>query len=148
MGIDKEDTSKENSEYSFNESYRKWRTIQREQLGISANICMLFSSASLGFMLNYLITNKTNICCCLKTELFIGCCFMFLSLSFYAIFTINRLTDFRKTGTLFKNGKNEIEVERLTKKKGEATWYLYILQIIFLFIGTILLAIGVFSIIL
>ncbi len=56
----------------FTDDYRKWRNIQREQLGISANLYMIFSSASIGFVLNLLLDKERHFTLFLKKDLFIG----------------------------------------------------------------------------
>lgn len=43
--------------------YEYFRSIQREQLGYSANIYFVFSSAIIGFVLNLLIEKKSIIIC-------------------------------------------------------------------------------------
>lgn len=39
-------------------NYKYWRGVQREQLGVSANLYFVFSSAIFGFTLNFLFDKK------------------------------------------------------------------------------------------
>lgn len=119
-------------------NYRYWRAIQRAQLGLSANIYMIFSSAALGFVLNLIIGNKGNLGCAEKTLAQTGCCFLLISLIFYGFFTHNRLKDFRKTAKLTKMNKTEDEISEKTKRNGKRTWLFYDLQRLFLAIGLII----------
>jgi len=118
-----------------NELYRYWRGVQREQLGLSANIYMIFGSAILGFLVNFLVTNKCTIGLFIKIALFIGALLVFCSLFIYSKFTKNRLNDFRNTARLLNSGKNEEEVRKETELLGKRTWELYICQICFLTFG-------------
>jgi len=126
------------------ELYRNWRGIQRDQLGISANLYMVFASAILGYVVNFLVTNKGKIECVPNVTLSISLCFLLLSLVFYVLFTHNRLKDFRETARYLKSGKSEDEVSRLTSGLGEFTWCLYDLQRFSLIVGFCISLIGLF----
>ena len=49
-------------------NYIYWRGVQREQLGVSANLYFVFSSAIFGFTLNFLFDNKSE-CLCFLVKL-------------------------------------------------------------------------------
>lgn len=121
----------------------KWRDIQREQLGYSANIYFLFSSAILGFSLDLWVNKKDFLSCISIVLLTISISFIILSLVFYALFTNNRLNDFRQTAEHYRNKKTVTEVSELTKKIGERTWLFYYIQILFLSLGFVFALIGI-----
>lgn len=121
----------------------KWRDIQREQLGYSANIYFLFSSAILGFSLDLWVNKKDLLSCISIVLLTISISFIILSLIFYALFTNNRLNDFRQTAQYYKKEKTPIEVSELTEKIGERTWLFYYIQILFLALGFLFALIGI-----
>lgn len=125
----------------------KWRDIQREQLGYSANIYFLFSSAILGFSLDLWVNKKDILSCVSVVLLTISISFIILSLIFYALFTNNRLNDFRQTAKYYKKEKTPNEVSELTEKIGERTWLFYYIQILFLALGFVfsLLGIGIYT---
>lgn len=126
--------------------YRYWRDVQRNQLGISANLYMVFSSAILGYVLNFLVVQRNEAECSTIIVLTISLSFLILSLIFYGWFTYNRLTDFRRTAQLLYKGKSERTVGILTSKVGNCTWYLYYIQLLWLILGFIfsLIGIGIF----
>lgn len=121
--------------------YRFWRDVQRNQLGISANIYMVFASAILGYDVNFLVT-KYHIGCIEKVLLSIAAIFLLISLAFYGLFVFNRLFDFRKTARLYKKGKSERVVGILTQRNGRCSWHLFYFQILWLGIGFIFTLIG------
>lgn len=123
-----------------------WRQVQREQLGASANIYMIFASAILGFLIHFLIEKKENLGCVIFINISIAITFLIFSLGFYGWFTHNRLRDFRRTAKYYKSGKTEEQVSELTKEIGEFTWKLYDLQRALLFLGFIfsLIGLGIF----
>ena len=125
----------------------KWRDIQREQLGYSANIYFLFSSAILGFSLDLWVNKKDTLSCVSVVLLTISISFIILSLIFYALFTNNRLNDFRQTAKYYKKEKTPNEVSELTEKIGERAWLFYYIQILFLALGFVfsLLGIGIYT---
>lgn len=121
----------------------KWRDIQREQLGYSANIYFLFSSAILGFSLNLWINKRNDLSCPSIVLLTISTSFIILSLIFYALFTNNRLNDFRQTAKYYKKEKTPNEVSELTEKIGERTWLYYKTQLYSLILGFLFALIGI-----
>lgn len=121
----------------------KWRDIQREQLGYSANIYFLFSSAILGFSLNLWVNKKGILSCVSVVLLTISTSFIILSLIFYALFTNNRLNDFRQTAKYYKKEKTPNEVSELTEKIGERTWLYYKTQLYSLTLGFLFALIGI-----
>ncbi len=137
------DKSNENQSSQQEELYWKWRTIQREQLGVSGNLYMIFASAILGFLLNLMLhLEKSND----LTELLIlsfAVFYLVFSLLSYGVFTFNRLNDFRKTAQGHAMGKYEKDVSAETRKIGVWTWSLYYIQICFLSRGFILSVIGI-----
>jgi hypothetical protein len=137
--LENKNTFSENQNEELN---KYWREVQREQLGTSANIYMLFSSAILGFVLHFLIEKKDILVCSIMIFLSIATGFLIFSLGFYGWFTHNRLKDFRKTARYFRFGKKEKEVGELTRDIGIFTWNLYDIQRIFLFLGFIFSVIG------
>lgn len=124
------------------ELYRDWRKTQRDQLGISANLYMIFASAILGYVVNFIVTNNNIIDFGAIISLLISIIFLLLSLIFYGWFTHNRLTDFRKTAKLIKQGKTEDEVNELTAELGDLTWNLYDFQRYCLIAGFFISLIG------
>ncbi|WP_396179428.1 hypothetical protein [Flavobacterium sp.] len=122
---------------------QKWRDIQREQLGYSANIYFLFSSAILGFSLDLWINKKAFLSCVSIVLLTISISFIILSLMFYALFTNNRLNDFRQTAKYYKKEKTPNEVSELTEKVGERTWLYYRIQFYSLALGFLFALIGI-----
>lgn len=122
---------------------QKWRDIQREQLGYSANIYFLFSSAILGFSLDFWVHKKYLLSCISIVLLTISISFIILSLIFYALFTNNRLNDFRQTAKYYKKEKTASEVSELTEKIGERSWLYYYIQIFFLTFGFLFALIGI-----
>lgn len=125
-----------------NDLNKYWRQVQREQLGTSANIYMLFASAILGFLMHFLIERKDELNCSVIVIVSIATGFLIFSLGFYGWFTHNRLRDFRKTARYYKQGKKEEEVSELTRDIGNFTWNLYDIQRVFLFLGFIFSVIG------
>ena len=122
---------------------QKWRDIQREQLGYSANIYFLFSSAILGFSLDLWVNKKDCLSSVSVVLLTISISFIILSLIFYALFTNNRLNDFRQTAKYYKKEKTASEVSELTEKIGERSWLYYYIQIFFLAFGFLFALIGI-----
>ena len=66
-----------------------------------------------------------------------------MSLIFYALFTNNRLNDFRQTAQYYKKEKTPIEVSELTEKIGERTWLYYKIQFYSLALGFLFALIGI-----
>lgn len=125
-----------------NERYRYWREVQRTQLGLSANLYMVFASAILGLVTNFLITKKFKAGDWTIGLLSLGAFLILVSLFFYGWFVQNRLSDFQDTARWFKRGKTEREVGVLTRKNGEFTWTLYKRQRCLLVVGFIISLIG------
>ena len=125
-------------------NYKYWREIQRNQLGISANLYFVFSSAIFGYTLNFLLAdkNKSTLNCPAKIILYFSLIFILTSLLFYAIFTENRLKDFRKTAQLINEGKTSDEIKEITRPIGINTWSNYNLQRYSLFIGFVVSLVG------
>ncbi len=123
-------------------NYKYWREIQRNQLGISANLYFVFSSAIFGFELNFLIINKDKLNCTENIILYFSLIVILISLFFYTIFTDNRLKDFRNTAQLINDGKSKDEIKDITKSAGENTWSYYDLQRYSLFIGFVISLVG------
>ena len=121
----------------------KWRDIQREQLGYSANIYFLFSSAILGFSLDLWVNKRNDLSCPSIVLLTISTSFIILSLIFYALFTNNRLNDFRQTAKSYKKERTAKEVSELTEKLGERTWLYYKTQFYSLALGFVFALIGI-----
>ena len=128
-------------------NYKHWREIQRNQLGVSANLYFIFTSAIFGYVINFLVQNKAKLFHCEKYLLIPSIIFLLISFLFYALFTENRLKDFRKTAELI-NEKKSFEKEsfdnisKLTKKRGIDSWSYYNLQKYSLFVGFIFALIG------
>lgn len=124
-----------------NERYHYWREVQRKQLRDSANLYMIFASAILGYVVNFLVTQH-HFHCIVKVLLSIGTIFLVFSLMFYGLFVFNRLYDFRKTASLYGEGKTEGVVGKLTRRIGKLSWSLFYLQIGWLIFGFIFSLIG------
>lgn len=127
------------SEKKLNEfyDYKYWRDIQRNQLGISANLYFIFSASIFGFTIKFLVDNKNDLNCVEITLLITSLSFLILSLFFFTVFTENRLKDFRETARLIDKEKSENEIKEATKKIGINTWSYYNLQRYTLFLGFI-----------
>ena len=124
-----------------NDPYYYWRDLQRTQLGFSANLFMIFASAVLGYVVNFLVT-KLQALCIVKILLSIGAIHLVLSLLFYGLFVFNRLFDFRKTAKLYGEGKSEGVVGKLTRRIGKCSWWLFYIQIGWLFFGFLFSIVG------
>lgn len=125
--------------------YRKWREVQKTQLGASANLYMVFASAILGYAVNFLVSTKDkneDIYRMTLTPITISIAFLFASLIFYGWFTHNRLKDFRETAKLTKMGFTEDQIQEKTAELGEKTWDLYHYQRCTLLVGFIISLIG------
>jgi hypothetical protein len=59
IATDKKTPEKSNKKDEFY-NYKDWREIQRNQLGISANLYFVFSSAIFGYTLNFLLADKNK----------------------------------------------------------------------------------------
>ncbi len=129
------DDLKSESEKEKTELYRYWRGVQRNQLGLSANLYMVFASAILGFVVNYLLMNRYNIELLIKLTLLLGIVIILCSLFLYAKFIENRLIDFRLTSRLIENGFSEKQIGNRTSLLGKKTWRLYKYQRCSLYIG-------------
>lgn len=120
------------------ENYKYWRGVQREQLGVSANLYFVFSSAIFGFTLNFLFDNKSECLCFLvKLPLYFSLISLLISICYFAKFTENRLNDFRETSRLYGDCKTEEEVLSATDKIGKLTWEYYYEQVKYLKFGFI-----------
>lgn len=129
-------------------NYKHWREIQRNQLGTSANLYFVFSSAIFGFILNFLIEKSYVLFYGEKFFLITAMIFLLISLIFYTFFTENRLKDFQNTAKLIKDVKNydEIkyydEITKLSEAIGKRSWNLYYNQRCFLILGFLFSLIG------
>lgn len=123
-------------------NYKYWREIQRNQLGTSANLYFLFSSAIFGFVLSFILEKYQCINTCEKCLLIISLIFLLISLFFYALFTENRLNDFKQTARYINDGKKFDEISKLTESKGERSWALYHKQRCCLITGFVFSLIG------
>jgi hypothetical protein len=132
----KDEKQKSNNEKNFYD-YIYWREVQRNQLGISANLYFIFSASIFGFTIKFLIDNKNCLNCVVITLLLISLTFLILSLYFFTVFTENRLKDFRETAKLINDKKNKEEIKNATKNFGINTWSYYNLQRYTLFLGFI-----------
>jgi hypothetical protein len=112
------------------QNYKYWRGVQREQLGVSANLYFIFSSAIFGFALNFLFDNKSECLCFLvKLPLYFSLILLLISIFYFAKFNENRLNDFRKTSRLYGDCKTEEEVLSATYNIGKLTWEYYYKQV-------------------
>nr|WP_315158790.1 hypothetical protein [uncultured Flavobacterium sp.] len=120
------------------ENYKYWRGVQREQLGVSANLYFVFSSAICGFTLNFLFQKKNEyLHYFIKAPLLISLILLLTSICYFAKFTENRLNDFRKTSRLYGDYKTEEQVLSETDEIGKLTWEYYENQVTFLKLGFI-----------
>lgn len=134
----KKETTNEDDFYN----YKYWREIQRKQLGISANLYFLFSSAVFGFEVNFLIVNKDILNLVVEVLLALSLFVILISLFSYAIFTDNRLMDFKETARFIDAGKSKNEIKNLTKARGINTWTYYNWQKFSLFAGIAISLLG------
>lgn len=119
-------------------NYKYWREVQREQLGVSANLYFVFSSAIFGFTLNFLFDNKSEcLCYFIKAPLLISLVLLLISICYFAKFTENRLKDFKMTSGLYKDCKTEKQVLSKTDEVGKLTWEYYYKQVKYLKFGFI-----------
>jgi len=102
--------------------YAYWRETQRNQLGTSSHIYMIFAAAILGFVLNLLLNHSFKPTGCAKTILIVSSFSLVLSLLVYGLFTNNRLNDFRNTARLTKCAHSEKEIGNITRIQGQITW--------------------------
>lgn len=123
-------------------NYKDWREIQRNQLGTSANLYFVFTSAIFGFIVNFLIQNKITIQNCERFFCLLSLLSLLISLIFYSFFTENRLKDFRETATNIDKGLDYDEIRKLTEAIGKRSWGLYDNQRCFLILGFIFSLIG------
>lgn len=123
-------------------NYKHWREIQRNQLGVSANLYFIFTSAIFGFILNFLIEKNNILFYEEKFFLITSLIFLLISLIFYSIFTENRLQDFRDTANYIDKGLDYDEIRKLTESIGKRSWNLYDKQRCFLILGFIFAFIG------
>lgn len=118
------------------ENYKHWRGVQREQLGVSANLYFVFTSAIIGFTLNFLFEKKNEyLYYFIKAPLLISLVLLLISICCFAKFTENRLNDFRETSRLYRECKTEKQVLSETDKIGKLTWEYYENQVTFLKLG-------------
>lgn len=118
------------------ENYKYWRGVQREQLGVSANLYFVFSSAIFGFTLNFLFEKKNEyLYYFIKAPLLVSLILLLISICYFAQFTENRLKDFRETSRLYRDCKTEKKVLSATDKIGKSTWEYYENQVTFLKLG-------------
>ena len=123
-------------------NYKYWREIQRNQLGTSANLYFVFTSAIFGFIVNFLIQNTITIQNCERFFCLLSLLSLLISLIFYAFFTENRLKDFRETAMYIDKGLDYDEIRKLTAVTGKRSWDLYDKQRCFLILGFIFSLIG------
>lgn len=121
-------------------NYKYWREIQRNQLGASANLFFVITSAIFGFIINLLINEKNKLNCISKTFLITSLTFLLISFIYYLVFTQNRLNDFRQTAKeINKKMKNDsityIDIKNNTEKFGKKSWAYYYSQRCFLILG-------------
>lgn len=123
-------------------NYKYWREIQRNQLGVSANLHFVFSSAIYGFILNLLIEKNCCLSNCEKFIFIISLIFQTFSLFFYGLFTQNRLKDSQATAKLIYEEKPFVEIRNSTLETGKKTWKYYYCQRNLLIVGLIISLIG------
>lgn len=128
-------------------NYKYWREIQRNQLGTSANLFFVLTSAIFGFIINLLIKEKINLNCISKTLLITSLIFLLLSLINYIIFTQNRLNDFRITAKEIKKKINNenisyTDISKNSEDIGKKSWNYYKNQRCFLILGFVFSFIG------
>ena len=124
---------KEQLEEFYN--YKYWREIQRNQLNTSSNIIFTFSATIIGFTINYLLKKDTSICESTKFLFIISIIILLISILFYLIFNISRLTDYTKTARYLSTNMSFEEIGTKTWLFGKITWYSFFLQIGIAFFG-------------
>jgi hypothetical protein len=131
--LEKKDREKQNNskkECLNDKNYKYWRGVQREQLGVSANLYFVFSSAIFGFTLNFLFEKKNEyLHYFIKAPLLFSLILLLISIYYFAKFTENRLKDFKMTSGLYKDCKTEKQVLRETDEIGKLTWKYYHSQV-------------------
>ena len=130
----KEDMLKEFQDYKY------WREVQRNQLTTSSNIYFGFSSAIIGYSINFLISDKfkMGINLHIKTLLVVGVSINLLSLIFYAFSANNRLNDYRRTAMEIYDGSTINQIRNRTANYGIKTWDNYTCQKLSFAIGFVL----------
>ena len=124
---------KEQLEKFYN--YKYWREIQRKQVNTNSNIIFTFSATIIGFTINYLLNKGTSICESTKFLFIISIIILLISILFYLIFNISKLTDYTKTARYLRNNMPFEEIGIKTWLLGKITWYSFFIQIGISFIG-------------
>jgi hypothetical protein len=116
-------------------NYKYWREIQRNQLTISSNIVFTFCVAATGFIINYLLNNKSMKCPIINDLFFYSILFFLFSIISYLIMNIIKLKDYRETAKLINKGAPLNEISDQTALLGNFVWWLFWTEITFAFLG-------------
>lgn len=132
-----------------NDRFIRWQSHLRNQVTFTNNLLLTISIGIAGFLFNMLNGDSLNLTCHNNTVIKIGLIFTISSIVLGVITNFSRIIDFRLT---LKKIKKELEKESelsnlksLKKVFGNVTWFLFYSQILTLFIGIILLSIGLFD---
>ncbi len=120
-------------------NYKYWRETQRNQLTISSNLVFTFCVAALGFILNFLLNNKSIKCSILKDLFFYFILFFLFSILSFFILNIVKLKDYRETAKLIYKDYSLNEIRKQTSLLGGIVWWLFYSEIIFAFLGFIII---------
>jgi hypothetical protein len=127
----------------------RWQKITMNQLSYAINLILALSTASLGFAINLLASEKFFTSCAAKFFFDFGCLFFLISVALAIWVILNRLKDFRTTMTITrKKQKKESdsvvnELRDLSQRLGKRTWILFYFQIAFFCLGILSLMISV-----
>lgn len=116
-------------------NYKYWREIQRNQLTTSSNIVFTFCVAAIGFIVNYLLNDKSLKCPIINDLFFYSILFFLFSIISYLIMNIIRLKDYRKTAKLIYKDTPLQEISIQTTLLGSVAWWLFWAEIIFAIFG-------------
>jgi hypothetical protein len=125
------------------DNYIRWQNIRINQLGFANNLIIALATALIGYILNFLQLENTDLNIVQKVLFWIGSGLIIISIGLGIFVVINRLEDFRLTAQIAKNKDfKDLEEDRdKTKKLGKRTWCAFIWQTSTFLIGFLLLLI-------
>jgi|SRR5690625_291108 len=137
------------SSINSNDRFIRWHSNLRQQVTFTNNLLLTISIGITGFIFNLLNNISLNLICYNKQLFKIGLILTILSITLGVLTNISRIIDFRYTlKKIKKELENETDLSKLKSIKkvfGNITWFLFYSQILTLFIGIILLSIGLFD---
>lgn len=134
-----------------NGSYIRWQNYSVNQLGFTSNLLFTLNIAIIGFLINKIIDDAFILSCSEKAIFTPGFLILFLSLVLGLALNITRLYDFRLTARIArkregnKNDHGLTKLRECTKNLGNATWTIFIIQLIGFFVGFVLIFLSFIS---